>query len=128
MDRRTATARLCFGVVALLVAAATAGCMDSGLPGRNTPQAEAEQMVWSYPAYEASGAHAVMLGEEQWMVAGPPIRIPENLLTAVAGDHEAGLFALTTDSEPYSRLYQKKTDGWIPLARVPVQTGEAEAH
>lgn len=127
MAERRVPATLAFAAV-LGVALALAGCKDSGLPGRNTPQAEAEQMEWSYPAYQASGAHAVTFGETEWMVAGPPLRIPADLLTVVGGEAGRELYALTTDAEPYSLLYQWDADGWTPLARVPVKTGEAVAH
>lgn len=101
-----------------------AGCKDSGLPGRNTPVAEAEQTAWSYPAYEAAGTNAVRIAEQDWMVAGPPIRIPADLLVAVGQDGGHEVFALATDPAPYTRLYLAEGGAWKPFARVPEKASD----
>jgi hypothetical protein len=114
------------GGLALLALVAASGCKDSGLPGRNTPQAEAEQAAWSYPAYEAGKTPAVHVGGEDWLVAGPPIRIPAALLVSAGQDGDREVFALAADPAPYTRLYVLGASGYSPLARAPKQ-GEVPA-
>jgi hypothetical protein len=104
------------GAAALLAAAG--GCKDSGLPGRNTPLAVADTMSWTYPAYEMGSTHAVRVWDHDWMVAAPAIRIPADLLVEVARDGEREVYALVSDTEPYSRLYLKEEGAYAPLARV----------
>lgn len=126
MVSRAGMAREAMGGLALAALVAVSGCKDSGLPGRNTPLAEAEQMAWSYPAYETGTTHAVRVGEDEWMVAGPALRIPARLLVPVGHDGDREVFALATDPEPYSRLYLMEAGRYTPLARAPKQ-GEAPA-
>jgi hypothetical protein len=102
-----------------LLGLAAAGCKDSGLPGRNTPVAEAERTAASYIVYENAAAPAVTLGDQRWMAAGPPIRIPARMLVPVGRDAARDVYALASDPEPYTRLYVKSAGGLTPLARVP---------
>jgi hypothetical protein len=106
-----------------MLAATAAGCKDSGLPGRNTPLAVADTIGWTYPAYDMGTTHAIHVWEHDWMIAAPAIRIPDDLLVAVARDGAREVFALVTDTEPYSRLYLREAGTYgptyAPLARAP---------
>ena len=117
MGRQVGRGRTMIGVAAVL-AAAVAGCKDSGLPGRNTELAVADTAGWSYPAYEAGSTHAVRVWDQDWMVAAPAIRIPADLLVEVARAGQREVFALATDTEPYSRLYLREAEGYAPMARA----------
>jgi len=114
---------------AALLAATAAGCKDSGLPGRNTPLAVADTAGWTYPAYDLGTTHPVRVWEHDWMVAAPAIRIPNDMVVEVARDGQREVYALVTDTEPYSRLYLKEGSApapveaamFAPLERAPAK-------
>jgi len=114
------------GAVALLAATA-AGCKDSGLPGRNTPLAVADTAGWTYPAYDMGATHAIRVWDHDWMVAAPALRIPADLLVEVARDRGRDIFALVTDTEPYSRLYLEE-DGTYGPVYAPLERAPATPH
>jgi len=105
--------QIMLAISAILVFAA---CRDSGLPGKNLPLEEARSRVFPYSTYDAaSNVAPVKIQDRTWMVAGPPISIDARLLRAVAGaDRE--VFALATDSEPYTRLYVRVDRRYAPMA------------
>jgi hypothetical protein len=109
--------------VAVLLAAASAGCKDSGLPGRNTPIAVADTASWTYPAYDKGTTHPIRVWEHDWLIAAPAIRIPAGRLVEIARDGDRQVFALVSDTEPYSRLYLRESGTYgamyAPLARAP---------
>jgi len=118
---------------ALLAGLIAAGCVDSGLPGKNMPLEEARVKPPVYQTYDSGHAMApIHFGDHDWMVAGAPLSIADGLLTPIEGAGD-NLFALATDTEPYSRLYVRTDHGLLPLAPVPVQgempaAAEAEHH
>lgn len=126
-----ASAGIRTAVVAGLVAAA--GCVDSGLPGKNLPLEEARMKPPVYQTYQSGPvAGPVHYADRDWMVAGAPLSIADELLTPVAGAGE-NVFALASDAEPISRLWVRTDKGLVPLAPVPVQgempaAAEAEHH
>jgi len=114
-------------VAVALLAGTAAGCKDSGLPGRNTPLAVADTAGWTYPAYDMGTTHAVRVWEHDWMVAAPAIRIPDDRLVEVAKDGDREVFALVTDTEPYSRLYLKEQGTYGPVY-APLERTAARPH
>jgi hypothetical protein len=122
--RRTLPGLLRAGACALVLWTG-AGCRDSGLPGRNTPVAEAMRQAGSYPVYEAAepgldpSAGAFVMGGARWQTTGPPETVPQRLLRPVASTSGIQLYALSWDEPPYSRLYAAGPEGLLRLlARV----------
>ena len=104
-------------VGAAVLAIAAGGCVDSGLPGKNLPLEEARTRPFRYSVYEARPSSPVRVADREWVAAGAPIAIPLRLLTPVTPD--GNVYALSTDAEPWTRLYRRSESGFIPLAPTP---------
>jgi hypothetical protein len=106
------------GLITLVMA--FAACRDSGLPGKNLPLEEARTRVFPYSVYDAAENVApVRFQDRTWMVAGPPVSMDARLLRALEGEGERAVFALATDSEPYTRLYVRVDTRYAPMAATP---------
>lgn len=105
---------------AVLLAGATAGCVDSGLPDRNLPRAEAVHRTYSYPAYQAAATSEVWdFAGRRWQALGTVETIDPALLRQVANANGTVLFALNTDQEPYTQLYTPMgANRWRPIAAL----------
>lgn len=101
--RRAGTRRL----LTLLTAGLLAGCVDSGLPDRNLPRAQAERRVFEYPAYQmaAPRPEVLELAGRRWLPSFSIETIQPALLRPVAETAGTRLYALAWDSEPFDRLY-----------------------
>ncbi len=110
---RMARTAAILGSLALLAA-----CVDSGLPDKNLPLDQATIRPFRYQVYDASRDVApVRAMDRDWRPAGPATSIPESLLTRVATDNNRDVFALATETAPYSRLYVKADGGgFVPMA------------
>lgn len=118
--------RLQILAVTTLVAAGSAGCVDSGLPNRNTPVAEAAHQEGAYTLYEESaearsasrGVYAV--AGHRFIAAGRFERIPHRLLRPIGMANGRQVMVLTWDAEPFDRFYLARSDGtYSPLLRIP---------
>jgi hypothetical protein len=104
----------------LTVVLVFAGCKDSGLPGMNLPLEEARTRPFRYSTYDAAAnVPPVRIQDRTWMVAGPPIAIQESLLRRIGADGAREVYALTTDNEPFDRLYVRVDSRYAPLAATP---------
>lgn len=104
----------------IIAVAAVAGCVDSGLPGKNLPREEARTRAFRYAVYDATlNVPAVKLEDREWVVAGPANHIPESMLTRVGVDGEREVFALSADVAPFDRIYVRSNGGFVPLAPAP---------
>lgn len=128
------------GWLLLLPLAVLAGCEDVGLPGRNTPEEEAANRVWSYDVYDEGvkpagtaeamvhyptpaaqpGGAAAEMGRH-YLPGGETMHIPQHLLRPVAGMGGTPLFALATDKPPYDRLFAL-------AATMPLRAGGVQAY
>lgn len=109
------------GIRIALLAGLIAGCVDSGLPGKNLPFEEARTKAPVYRTYDdAHRAGPVHYGGRDWLAAGPPIRLASSLLTPVPAAGP-GVFVLATEHAPHGRLYLRTNAGLVPMAAVPVQ-------
>lgn len=106
------------GTMAILSLIAAAGCVDSGLPDRNLPLETARERPFRYPVYDGSAnIPPVTYAEQTWRAAGPPIDIPDRLLTRVSGATGAeAVYTLVTDAAPIRRLYVRTDSRYVPLA------------
>ena len=128
------------GWLVLLSLAVLAGCEDVGLAGRNTPEEEAANRVWSYDVYDEGvtpagtgeamvhypvpaaqpGGAAAEMGRH-YLPGGETMHIPQHLLRPIAGMGGTQLYALVTDNPPYERLF-------APAATRPSRPGAAQAY
>ncbi len=106
------------GIGAVLAAVGAGACRDSGLPDRNLPLTDAMERPFRYGTYDNAGAvRPVTAAQREWVAAGPAQRIPDNLLVAVeAGSRD--VFRLATEEAPYTRLYVRSGDMYVPMAPV----------
>ena len=111
------------GALALV---ALAGCVDSGLPERNTSMPEAMSAPSSYEVYEGSSAltdpaaAVITMQRQRWMTAGFAPHVPREMLEPVASAGGRPLYALSWDDPPFTRLYLEGPGGELrELAWVP---------
>lgn len=139
--------------VAMVSLVVLSGCQELGLPGRNTPEAEAAAREWRYDVYDVagpadalpevvlSGSPAAAAGAAtdrseptRWLASAEETHIPASLLRPVANASGIMLYALSWDQAPYDRLYAAADgpDTYNPLhpvlapARPHAADGEAE--
>lgn len=121
------------GALALLLMIGATGCVDSGLPGKNLPLAEARHREWSYPLYQAavqpSGLPGLIsfdgrtwaLQAANWPEMGLERALTRDpaLLQSVPGARDgASLGALAWDEAPYDRLFMSTPFGMRTYERV----------
>jgi hypothetical protein len=109
-----------FGVAAAAAGLVlVAGCVDSGLPGENLPVEQARTKPLAYAVYDSTlDIPPVTVDGRVWMPAGPAEPIPAGLLVQVATDGDRTVYALTSDPEPYARLYVRSGENHVPMARA----------
>lgn len=108
-------------VIAITLAAVgLAACKDSGLPGRNTPIAEAAAAEWRYPLYQPVDAAATFeLDGQRWIPRHTTLVIPQHMLRPVAATGRGQVHALVWDRQPYTRLFLAAPGGeWTPVERI----------
>jgi hypothetical protein len=103
---------------------ALGACRDSGLPDRNLPISEAENRPFRYAVYDAAApavaAQSVIQADSaRWMIAGGAEPIRAALMTPVAAEGGAQVFAPAWERAPYDRLWIQVGDGmYKPLQRL----------
>lgn len=120
------------GALALLVLIGATGCVDSGLPGKNLPLAEARHREWSYPLYQEAVQPSglpdlISFDGRTWALQamnwpemgleGALTRDP-TLLQAVPTAAGASLEALAWDEAPYDQLFMATPAGMRTYERV----------
>jgi hypothetical protein len=117
------------GLMAACVA--LAGCVDSGLPGKNLPLEEAHAKPFRYSTYDASADLPVAhMDGRAWRPAGPPEFVPASMLQPAMASGVSAAFTLRTDAAPIDRLYVPSGDRYVPYALVDGgrTTGSTESH
>lgn len=90
-----------------VAAAAGTGCVDSGLPDRNLPKAQAEHRTYGYPVYQvaATAPEVWDIGGRRWVAGAAVETIEQTQLRAIANANGTPVYALSWDQEPFDRLY-----------------------
>ena len=96
-------------------------CRDSGLPGKNLPQAEARSREFRYAVYQplAESEALYQVDGRRWQVTGAVETVPDDMLRQVGGAGGLSLQALSWDTAPYDRLYTARPDGKLAVV-VPI--------
>ena len=112
-NTRRSHAVMCIAVAALVSSA----CNEKGLPGKNRPLAEVQNVEWRYPVYEATpaGSKVVELGGRTWQITGASETVPASMLQSVSTVGGQQIYALKSDNAPYDRLYTPAVGGKYTL-------------
>ena len=109
------------GVMRLAVlgsaAALLGACKDSGLPGKNLPEAQARTMEFRYAVYQPLPESEALyqVDGRRWQLTGGVETVPENMLQQVGAAGGVSLQALAWDKAPYDRLYTARQDGRLAV-------------
>ena len=94
--------------ITVILAAGLGACVDSGLPDRNLPKAEAERRTYGYPVYQPLGAALTEVWElngRRWQLSAAVENLAQTQLRNVANANGTAMYALAWDQEPFERLY-----------------------